>query len=186
MARKKSLGHLYQRWLRQFSADAIADDANELQRHIDYLQLGCSRDDLLQGTHLLVLAVMTYLSLDGRDCEPFINQQRYWLCGEGLPHYVLTFELGDKQFGRVVADEKISGIDFADLFNHPWQAYETAGFSDVYISRLDGEPLVPGEVEGLEGRITEDIYYDYSDEEVSVTVQSTDLDDTALVVAIEN
>ena len=76
MARKKSLGHLYEHWLRRFSADAIADDANELQRHIDYLQLGCSRADLLQGTHLLVLAVMTYLSLDGRDCEPFINQQR--------------------------------------------------------------------------------------------------------------
>lgn len=186
MARRKSLGQLYDRWLRQFSADAVADDANELQRHIDYLQLGCSRADLLHGTDLLVLAVMTYLSLDGRDCEPFIEQQKYWLCGEGLPHYILTFELGEKHFGRLVADKKISGIDFADLFNHPWYAYKTAGFSEVYISRLDGEPFDPGEIDDLERRFTEDICYDYEEDEVSAFVQPTELDDTALAIAVEN
>lgn len=186
MPRKVSPNKLYAGWLRKFSADAIADDANEIQRHIDYLELGCSRADLLQGTDLLVVAVMDYLQMDGRDCEAFVKQQRYWLCGDNLPHYCLTFDFGKKHYGRLLADRKITGIDFADLFNHPWYPYETAGFSAVHISRLDGEQLDPGEVENLERRFTEDMYYDYTDEEVSATVQPTELDDTALATAAEN
>jgi hypothetical protein len=80
----------------------------------------------------------------------------------------------------------MDGVDFADLFNHPWYPFETAGFYEVQISRLDGEPIEPEELETLDRRFTEDMYYDYTDEEVSAYIQMTELDDTALATAVEN
>ncbi len=183
MTMKKVPQNLYDRWLRSFSADAVADDANELQRHIDYLQLGCSRADLILGTDLLVLANIVYLSMDGQDSKEFLERQRYWLCGDGLPHYILTFEMGVGHFGRLLADRKITGIDFADLFDHPWPPFESAGFSQVFISRLDGEPIEADEFKEIEKRVTEDMYYDFTEDEVSVTIQPTDLDDTVVFYA---
>ncbi len=180
---KKVPNHLYDRWLRKFSADAVADDANEIQRHIDYLQLECSRADMILGTDLLVLANIVYLSMDGRDAKEFLERQRYYLGGESVPHYILTFELGVGHFGRLLADRRISDIDFADLFDHPWQPFETAGFNQVFISRLDGEPLELDELKELEQRITDDMYFDLAENEVSLSIQATDLDDTVVFYA---
>ena len=111
---------IYANWQRQFAADAVADDANEIRRHIEYLELDCSRADMLEGTDLLVVAAMAYQQMDNQDCEAFVKQQRYWLCGDDLPFYCLTFNLGKKHFGRLLANKNIDGVDFADLFNHPW------------------------------------------------------------------
>lgn len=186
MARTKLPNQLYDHWLRKFSADAIEDDANQIQRHIDYLRLACSRAELIHGSSLLVLANLVYLSMDGRDCKEFLERQRYWLGGEELPYYILTFELGVGHFGRMLADKKFSDIDFADLFDHPWDLFKSAGFSQIYISRLDGEPIEIDELKEIEQRFVEDMYYDFTEEDVSVTVQSTDIDDTVVVYAQEN
>jgi hypothetical protein len=186
MTKHTSPDQIYANWQQQFAADAVSDDANEIRRHIEYLGLDCSRADLLQGTDLLIAAVMAYQQIGGRDSEVFVKQQRYWLRGDDLPFYCLTFNLGKKHFGRLLTDKELSGVDFFDLFNHPWYPYETAGFHEVYISRLDGKPIEPGELDGLEQRFTEDIYYDYEDEEVSAYVQMTELADTALASAVEN
>lgn len=185
MPRNTSPDQVYANWQRQFAADAVADDANEIRRHIEYLGLDCSRADMLEGTDLLIAAVMAYQQMDNQDCEGFVKQQRYWLGGDDLPCYCLTFNLGKKHFGRLLTNKNIDGVDFADLFNHPWYPFETAGFYEVHISRLDGEPIEPDELEALERRFTEDMYYDYTDEEVSAYVQMTDLDDTALATAVE-
>ena len=106
----------------------MADDANEIRRHIEYLELDCSRADMLEGTDLLIAAVMAYQQMDNQDCEGFVKQQRYWLRGDELPFYCLTFNLGKKHFGRLLTSKNIDGVDFADLFNHPWYPFETAGF----------------------------------------------------------
>jgi hypothetical protein len=37
----------------------------------------------------------------------------------------------------------------------------------------------------LERRFTEDMYYDYTDEEVSAYIQMSELDDTAVATAVE-
>ena len=176
---------VYADWQRQFAADAVADDANEILRHIDYLGLDCSRADMLMGTDMLLAAAIAYSHMDGRDCTDFIRQQRYWLRGEGLPFYILTFDLVKKHFGRLLTEKKISGVDFADLFNHPWNEYRTAGFHAVHISRLDGEPIEDDERQALELRFTEDMYFDYTDEEVSASLNMTELDDTVLATAVD-
>lgn len=179
------MDHFSEKWQRQFSADAVADDANEIRRHIEYLGLDCAPADLLAGTEMLLLAVIAYSELDGRGCERLIKQQRYWLRGPDLPFYCLTFNFGRKHFGRILTDEKIDGVDFSDLFNHPWYAYHTAGFHEVHISRLDGQVIGRAEFENLETRFTEDMYFDYTDEEISAYVQTTELEDTALARAVE-
>jgi hypothetical protein len=185
MPRNTAPDQVYANWQRQFAADAVADDANEIRRHIEYLGLDCSRADMLEGTDLLIAAVMAYQQMDNQDCEGFVKQQRYWLCGDDLPFYCLTFNLGKKHFGRLLTDKNIDGVDFADLFNHPWYPYETAGFHEVHISRMDGELIEPEELEALERRFTEDMYYDYTDEEVSAHLQMSELDDTAVATAVE-
>ena len=185
MTRNTAPEQIYANWQRQFAADAVADDANEIRRHIEYLGLDCSRADMLEGTDLLIAAVIAYQQVDNQDCEDFVKQQRYWLCGDDLPFYCLTFNLGKKHFGRLLTNKNIDGVDFADLFNHPWYPYETAGFHEVQISRLDGEPIEPEELETLERRFTEDMYYDYTDEEVSAYIQMSELDDTAVATAVE-
>jgi hypothetical protein len=186
MPRNTAPDQVYANWQRQFAADAVADDANEIRRHIEYLGLDCSRADMLEGTDLLIAAVMAYQQMDNQDCEGFVKQQRYWLRGDDLPFYCLTFNLGKKHFGRLLTNKNMDGVDFADLFNHPWYPFETAGFYEVQISRLDGEPIEPEELETLDRRFTEDMYYDYTDEEVSAYIQMTELDDTALATAVEN
>jgi hypothetical protein len=186
MPRNTAPDKVYANWQRQFAADAVADDANEIRRHIEYLGLDCSRADMLEGTDLLIAAVMAYQQMDNQDCEGFVKQQRYWLRGDDLPFYCLTFNLGKKHFGRLLTNKNMDGVDFADLFNHPWYPFETAGFYEVQISRLDGEPIEPEELETLDRRFTEDMYYDYTDEEVSAYIQMTELDDTALATAVEN
>jgi hypothetical protein len=185
MPRKSSPDQVYANWQRQFSAEAVEDGAKEIQRHIEYLGLDCSRAAMLEGTDLLIAAVMAYQQMDNQDCEGFVKQQRYWLRGDDLPFYCLTFNLGKKHFGRLLTNKHIDGVDFADLFNHPWYPFETAGFHEVHISRLDGVPIEPAELEALERRFTEDMYYDYTDEEVSAYVQMTNLADTALATAVE-
>jgi hypothetical protein len=185
MTKKTALEVIFPIWQRQFAADAVADDAAEIRRHIEYLEMDCSPADLLMGTDMLLFAILIYMQMDGVDCESFIRRQRYRLCGEDLPHYCLTFNFGKKHFGRVLTDEAISGVDFADLVNHPWDEYRTAGFHEVYISRLDGEPIEKTELEALHRRVTNDMYFDYSEAEVGVDVYMTENDDTALMVAVE-
>ncbi len=185
MPKKPSLDQLYPQWQRQFAADAVADDCAEILRHIEYLELGCSRADMLVGTDMLLFAVLIYLQMDGQDCESFLKGQRYWLCGEDLPFYCLTFNFGKGHFGRVLTDKAITGVDFADLFNHPWNEYKTAGFHEVHISRLDGEPIDTSELENLERRFTEDMYYDYTEDELEAYINRTELQDTVLATAME-
>ena len=175
----------YANWQRKFASEAVADDAKEIGRHIDYLELDCSKAAMLEGTDLLIAAAIAYLQLDGRKYEAFVDQQRYWLRGTDLPFYCLTFNFGMKHFGRLLTNKNIDGVDFADLFNHPWYPYKTAGFHEVHISRLDGKPIEPEELEALDRRFTEDIYYDYSDDEVSAYLQMTELQDTALACVSE-
>ena len=186
MPRNRSLNRIYSEWQRRYAADAVADDCAEIARHIEYLGLNCTRAAMLEGTDLLLQGVMAYLELDGRDCESLLRKQRYRLDGEGLPFYCLTFNFGKGHFGRILTDEPISEVDFADLFNHPWYPYKTAGFHEVHISRLDGEPIGNGEFECLERRFTEDMFCDYSDDEIAAYVQTTELEDTVLATAVEH
>ena len=186
MPKKPNLETLFPNWQRQFADDAVADDCGEILRHIEYLELDCSRADMLIGTDMLLFAVLIYLQMDGKDCASLIKRQRYWLRGDGLSYYGLTFNFGKGHFGRILTDRNITGVDFADLFNHPWNEYKTAGFHEVYISRLDGKPIDKDELTTLYARFSEDMYYDYTADDVAVDVYMTEHKDTALASAVEH
>ena len=59
----------FQKWMRQFSAAAAKDNYAELLRPIKHLKLECSAQNALASTISLVLAVVVYCQMDGRDCE---------------------------------------------------------------------------------------------------------------------
>lgn len=186
MPKKSSMDEAFPEWQREFVADGEADDCIEIRRHIEYLELDCSPATLLDGTTQLLAAVLAYLQIDGREWADFLKRQRYRLGGANLPYYCLTFSFGRGHYGRVLTDKAIAGVDFADLFGHPWNEYKLAGFHEVYISKLDGEPIDNDELETLYLRVTRDMYYDYTEEDVGVDVSMTELDDTALFTAVEH
>jgi hypothetical protein len=117
---------VFEQWQGQFTAEALADDYAEIRRHIEYLGLDCTPEAMAEGTEMLLSAVIAYSQLDGQNCASFIKKQRYRLAGDGLPFYCLTFNIGGGHFGRVLTDEKIIDVDFADLFDHLWHRYKTA------------------------------------------------------------
>lgn len=172
-------------WLRVFATDALADDCAEIKRHIEYLKLDCAPEEFVYGTMLLLLAVTSYRKIDGRESASLWRQQHYRLGGEGLPFYCLTFELGVGHFGRILTNNKLSEVDFADLFDNPWDEYEQGGFNRVWISRLDGKPIGDKECKALYQLVTDDMYFDYPEEEVVVNVDKTELADTVIVTAFE-
>lgn len=175
----------FSQWQRAFAVEAMTDDYVEISRHIEYLKLDCTPEAFVEGTELLLAAVIAYRQIDGQEFASLMGQQRYRLGGEGLPFYCLTFELGVGHFGRILTNKEISGVDFADLFNHPWDKYKQAGFYRVWISRLDGEPIGDEEYETLCQLVKDDMYFDYSEEEVAVSVVMTELIDTVIVKAVE-
>ena len=185
MSKSASLEKAFSQWQRQFIADAQADDYAELRRHIDYLELDCTPQAFVNDTAMLIQAVLVYRQMEGQEWKSFLRQQRYRLAGEDLPFYCLTFCLLEGHYGRILADEKMINVDFADLFNHGWYEYKTAGFSNVWISRLDGVAIDETEFETIEGLFREDIFYDCPEDEVDVWVAATELEDTVLAGAVD-
>ena len=135
---------------------------------------------MLEGTVLLLSAVIAYRELDGHAVAAFLDQQQYRLSGEGLPHYCLTFDLCGRGVGRVLTDEKMSEIDFADLYDHPWEPFQRVGFHRVWISRLDGKAIDPEELDAMDSRIRDDVYFDLSETDVALDVSLMELKDSAL------
>jgi hypothetical protein len=177
--------HMLANWLGRFAAEARADSFSEFQRHLDYLGMKFPACALLDGTEMLIAAVVAYCTLDGQECDSFVRQQRYRLCGSGLPHYCLTFNLGGRGVGRVLTDRKMSRVDFADLYDHPWHALETAGYWQAWISRLDGQPITGDEFEEIDTRVRDDLFVDYDESELAISVDFFDVKDSVLVSVTE-
>jgi hypothetical protein len=178
----------FQKWMREFTAAAVKDNYAELLRPIKHLKLECSATDVLTSTISLVLAVVAYCQMDGRDCEAFLKQQHYRLDSDDETEYCLIFDLTGLKgsyFGRILTDINFTSIDLEDLFNHVWPMSDTAGFTEVYTSRLDGKRIGKRELGRLYKQVTSDMYYGYSEEELSVDVSMTDFPDTALIYAAE-
>lgn len=172
-------------WFDEFAAEARADDFSEFHRHLTYLDMRFPPNALLDGTEMLVAAVMAYNDIDGQEYDSFIQQQRYRLCGEGLPHYCITFDLGGRGVGRVLTDRKIGHVDFADLYDHLWHFLKTAGFNEAWISRLDGQPITDVELAEIRKRVCDDLYYDFDESELAVSVEFFYLKDSVLLCVAE-
>lgn len=181
MSKRLTPDQIFSRWQKEFAAEARANSFAEFRRHLEYLDMDFPPEAMLEGTELLLSAVMAYREMDGQAVESFMNQQRYRLAGEGLLPYCLTFNLCGRGVGRILTDEKFSEIDFADLYDHPWYDFKVVGFQQVWISRLDGEPISKTEREDMERHITNDLYFDKEETELRVDFSFFDLEDCVLL-----
>jgi hypothetical protein len=180
----------FNKWKREFAASAKADNYVELLRPIEHLGKDCSKEDMMACTILLVRAVMGYCQMDGRECGGFLKQQYYHPDGRDEVFYSLTFDLSgvaSSHFGRILTDINLTYVDFEDLFNHAWTGCDSAGFTEVYITRLDGKRIGKRELKRLNKEVTSDMYYGYNEQELSVDVYTHDFipTDTAYVYATE-
>jgi len=178
----------FQKWLREFTAAAAADNYADLLRPIEHLELKCSPKNAMAATIALVNAIVAYCQLDGRDCEAFLTRQQYGFNSDGGNKYCLIFDLSgttSKYFGRVLTDINFTSIDLEDLFDHPWSMSNTAGFTEAYITRLDGKQIRKREMGSLYKVVASDMYYGHSEDELSVDVSMTYFPDTALIYAVE-
>jgi hypothetical protein len=178
----------FQKWLREFTAAAAADNYAELLRPIEHLELKCSPKNAMAATIAMVNAIVAYCQLDGRDCETFVNRQQYGLNSDKRNKYCLIFDISgmtSKYFGRILTDINFTSIDLEDLFDHPWPMSNAAGFTEVYITRLDGKQIGTREIGKLYKVVASDMYYGHSEKELSVDVIPSDFNDTVVIYAVE-
>jgi hypothetical protein len=154
------------RWEREFRSAAKTDNLALFRDHLHRLGLPEEPEALLHGTILLVQACCEYLSLDGQSLTRFLEMQKYRSDDAGDAMYAFTFDLCGKGFARVLVSAKVEHIDLADLFGHPWWEYEVCGYYCFWVSRTDGDDLSAEELELIETEVTEDLRFDYSEDEL--------------------
>ncbi len=165
-------------WATKFRAAAVADDLALFREHLRRLGLPDEPQLLLDGTIHFVAMWFGFYSIDG-DSGGFarlLQMQTYDPAEATDACYAYTFNLCHKAYARVLLDTKFQNLDLADLFEAPWNDYRVAGYSEIYVSRLDGEPLEDAEREELQDEIKGDLFYDYDEDELQVLIVEEDWD----------
>jgi hypothetical protein len=155
-----------QTWERDFRRAAKADHYDILRDHMKFLELDGNPVRMVEATILMVHAMAAYYRIDGRSCDEFLAMQSYNPSRLPSSVYVFTFDLCGYAYGRLLADPKSHTIDLADLFNHPWQPYRAAGYFNIRISHTDWSDITKAEAEFLDEQVTDDLRFDYSEDEV--------------------
>jgi hypothetical protein len=158
----------FQRWQREFRKAAKADQYAVLRDHLGRLDLPDKPESLLEGTIHVVLACLAYAGLDGQPSGGFLGMQKYDPGEAADARYAVTFDLHGKAFARVLTPSSLAVLDFADLYGHPWQRYKRCGYGRFWISRTDGRNLTRKELVRLEREVTDDLRFDYSEDEVDI------------------
>lgn len=154
-------------WAREFRKDAAADKLALFREHLKCHDLPEKPKDLLKGTILAVYACCAYASMDGRSYEKFLSMQKYNPAEAPEVKYAYTLRGANKFIARILMPKKKQNLDLADLYEYPWNEYKTCGYEEILISRTDGKTLTVKEKANLEEQVTRDLYYDYSEEELS-------------------
>ena len=122
---------------------------------------------MVEGTIRVVEAILAYASVDGQPCEPFLEKQKYNPSQATDASYALTFDLCGRAYARVLVDRELKSVDLADLLGHPWEDYEVAGFTRIWISNPDWSGLTSEELKQLEDDVTSDLLFDYGVDELN-------------------
>ncbi len=163
-------------WERAYRKAAKADRSALFRQHLSMLELPDQPELLLEGTLNVVRACVAYSSLDNQSYEDFLAMQTYDPADSSQGVYSYTFNLCENAFARVMVREKVqSGLDLADILNHPWDDYRVCGYRCFWVSRIDGRKLSLREIARITKDVTNDLRFDYSEEELSI-----DFDDQSL------
>jgi len=155
-------------WQIRFAKATDADQLNLLREHLRILGLPDEPELLLKGTLLIVPMALAYRSMDGDDIKQFLDMQTYDPARARDATYLLTFDLYGRAYGRIAVDRSLRECDLADMFGAAWRELELCGYHGFYITRVDGRELSPEEVAELQELVEKDLYFDYSEDELSV------------------
>jgi hypothetical protein len=155
-------------WQSRFRKAAEADQMNLLREHLRKLGLPDEPELLLKRTLLMVPMALAYRNMDGDDSETFLDMQTYDPSRARNACYALTFDLYERAYARILVDESLRECDLADMFGAAWMELEMCGYRGFYISRVDGQELSPEEVVELQRLVEKDLFYDYTEDELSV------------------
>lgn len=157
---------ILERWSSEFRQAAKADNLKLFRDHLRRLGLPDAPELLLHGTILAVHACCSYASLDHQSPVRFLQLQKYSPVDAPGAKYAFTFDLWGKGYARVLVSAKMELLDLADLYGFPWPEYEMCGFPCFWVSRADGEGLSGHELTQIQKQITNDLRFDYSDDEL--------------------
>jgi hypothetical protein len=154
-------------WESSFKAAAKADKCRLLREHLEWLSLPKKPKLMLEGTIFVMQAIAHYSKIDGIPMEPFLAMQQYDPAKVPDARYVFTFQLAKNVFARVLIGSQKSPLDLADLYGQPWFKYKRVGYRCLWISHPDYSPLDCAEMEYLKDLVTDDLMFDYNEDELS-------------------
>jgi hypothetical protein len=156
----------YRKWANRFRCEAVIDSASLLRKHLQRIGLPDEPEKLVEGTLLCVNVAGTYSRNDARAMKEFFSQQAYRPTLDPNTHYSFTFNLREHTYARIITPLKAKTLDLADLYGHPWKKFKMCGYSEIRIARLDDADLSAAEYDQIEKTITDDIFFDFTDDEV--------------------
>lgn len=157
-------------WEQTYRSARKDDQRDVLVDHLDHLEIDANPELLFEGTIKLVRMSAAYLNMGrSRHIDPFLAMQSYNpLLNSEVP-YIFTFNLCRKAYARAfVGKGENKMVDLADLFNSPWEEYKIAGYDEFIISRADLKPLLVKEIKSLIRMVKEDLYHDFSKDELDI------------------
>lgn len=178
------LAALLTTWQETFRTDAVSDAYEALRAHLRRFDLPDQPEVLLEGTIDVVMMCVGYATLDGQSSLDFIRRQTYDPSAADAT-YAVTFDIFGKGFARVLTVASLDGLDFADLYEVPWERYQVVGYSHFWISRTDGADLSAEELLLLERQVTEDLRFDYAEDELDFWFDP-DTHEGALLVSVQD
>jgi hypothetical protein len=176
---------LLRQWEKVFRADARADNYALFRNHLRKLELPEEPRLLLEGTIRMMRAIWVFANMDHQPLGQFLKMQQYDPSKSSDACYAFTFDLCGKAYARIMADSKLVLPDLADLYNYPWETYKAVGYTSVSISRPDFTRLTEKELDALETEVTDDLLFDYSEDEINIWFDPR-TDNTYLFVIVED
>lgn len=166
--RQRELNGL-RRWEKYFRADARADNYALFRNHLRRLGLPEKPELMLEATINVMQAIWVFANMENQPLGWFLANQQYHPCKAPDARYIFTFDLYGKAFARVILDSiQKPPLDLADLFRYPWVDFKVAGFNNIWISHPDWSPLTTEEVQQLETDVTNDLLFDYGEDELDI------------------
>ena len=156
------------RWEEAFRSDVKSDGYQILQQHLRNLSLTCDIGPLLDGTILFIRMSAEYLALDNQRLSELLEQQNYNRTNAVDAPYLQTFNICEEAYARISISASLKAIDLADLYGTPWNNYRVVGYSTIWISRADGEPLGPKEMSDFKKAVGNDLRFDYAESELDL------------------